>query len=331
MITILCPTLNEYRHIDKIIDFVTQSAPKEKELIIIDGGSTDGTVELIISRMNEYPNIKLLHNPKKYVPFALNQGIKNSTGDPIIRLDAHTEYSPDYINEILNTFASTNADIVGGPMSKLGKSDFQKAVAYCTSSSFGIGDSKIHKNDYSGPSDHVYLGAWRRELFSQIGYFDESLLRNQDDEFHYRAKSMGKVVYLSSRIKSFYFPRENFSSLFKQYFQYGLFKPLVVKKIKSELKLRHLIPAFFALYLLTFPLWFIFKFLMLPLILYLILDLLFSLKSFLNMYSIALSIFIFPAIHFGYGLGFILGAFGLFTGSFELIVKRFILKSPSNH
>ncbi len=310
MITVICPTYNEEAHIENILNFFVNSKPDDKELIIVDGGSKDKTIEIISEWTKKHPNIKLFHNPNKFVPFALNTAIQNSSGDPIIRLDAHTIYSPDYFEKILETFQKIDAEIVGGPMIKKGITDFQKAAAFATSSPFGIGDSKIHKKDYNGYSDHVYLGAWKRSLFDEIGFFDESLHRNQDDEFHYRAKSLGKKIFLSSEIKSEYFPRKNFKDLFKQYFRYGLYKPLVLRKIKSEIKLRHLIPMIFVVYILSLSFlishhWI----LILPLLIYILSGVYFSLYNNFAIKVKLLIFLIFPLIHLGYGLGFLAGLF----------------------
>jgi GT2 family glycosyltransferase len=239
----------------------------------------------------------------------LNLGLKSSTGNIVVRLDAHTVYNPDYILKIVETFAKTDADIVGGPMNAIGTNTVQKAIAYCTSNWFGIGNSKFHDVNFSGYVDSVYLGAWKRELFADTGYFDEQMMRNQDDEFHYRAKSKGKKIYLNAEIKSTYFPRSSFKALFKQYFQYGLYKPLVIKKINSEVKLRHLIPMFFVLYLMSLSIAFLFPLILAPLLLYLILDLY---KSFSNKEETAVklaSLLVYPLLHLSYGLGFILGLF----------------------
>ncbi|MCS7053696.1 MAG: glycosyltransferase family 2 protein [Ignavibacterium sp.] len=310
MITVVCPVFNEREHIEDVLNFFISAKPDDKELIIIDGGSNDGTIELLEKWIKKYSNIKLFHNPNKYVPFALNLAIKNSIGDPIIRLDAHTKYSIDYFEKILETFKRTDADIVGGPMIKKGITDFQKAAAIATSSLFGIGDSKIHNKNYEGYSDHVYLGAWKRSLFDEIGYFDERLIRNQDDEFHYRARSLGKKIYLSPDIKSEYLPRKSFSQLFKQYFQYGLYKPLVLRKIKSEIKLRHLVPMIFTLYLISLPvLIFISWFLIFPLILYVLIGLIISFNADKNIKIKLLTFIIFPVIHLAYGSGFLIGLF----------------------
>jgi glycosyltransferase involved in cell wall biosynthesis len=311
LITVLCPTYNEAAYIEKVLKFFINAKPADKELLIIDGGSNDGTKEIVNDWTNKYINIRLLENENKYVPFAVNIGIKNSNGDPIFRLDAHTEYAEDYFKQIIKTFNETNADIVGGPMNAVGKTNFQIAVAQATSTVFGVGDSKIHKAKYKGESDHVYLGAWRRKLFDEIGYFDERLKRNQDDEFHYRARSLGKRIYLNPEIKSFYYPRNSFSKLIRQYFQYGLFKPIVLRKIKSEIKLRHLIPSLFSIYILSLSTVFLSKFYLLPLMIYIFTDLIFSLMQKNGIKIVVYSMLIYPSIHLSYGIGFLAGLFKL--------------------
>lgn len=307
MISVICPTYNEADYIEKILKFFINAKPQDKELLIIDGGSDDGTIEIANKWSEKYSNIHFLNNPDKYVPFALNIGVIRSKGDPIIRLDAHTEYEEDYFTQIVNTFERSGADIVGGPMRAIGKTAFQKAVAYCTSTSFGIGGSKIHQVEYEGESDHVYLGSWKRNLFSEVGLFDEHLKRNQDDEFHYRARSLGKRIYLNPEIKSYYYPRSTIKKLLKQYFQYGLFKPLVLKKVKSEAKLRHLIPAIFVIYLIMLPIAIKFPLYIVPLLIYLLVAFFFSVNNRMNLTEKFLSWLIYFILHISYGTGFILG------------------------
>jgi len=309
LITVLCPTYNEAEYIEKVLKFFINAKPPDKELLIIDGGSNDGTKEIVNDWTNKYSNIHLLENENKYVPFALNIGIKSSNGDPIIRLDAHTEYAEDYFEQIIKTFNETSADIVGGPMNAVGNTNFQIAVAHVTNTVFGVGDSKIHRGKYEGESDHVYLGAWRRKLFNEIGYFDERLKRNQDDEFHYRARSLGKRIHLNPEIKSYYYPRSSLSKLIRQYFQYGLFKPVVLRKIKSEIKLRHLIPSLFIIYILSLPLALLSKFYLLPLFVYVFIDIYFSLWAKRNIKIVFNSLLIYPVLHLSYGFGFLTGLF----------------------
>lgn len=307
VITVICPTYNEERNIEKVLEFFIHSQPTDKELIVVDGGSTDRTISIVRAWESRHSNIRLLKNPHKIVPVALNLAIKNSLGDPIIRLDAHTEYDRNYFDQILNTFADTSADIVGGPMRAVGITPLQKAIAYVTSTTFGVGDSKIHNIKFKGPSDHVYLGAWKRTLFEDIGYFDEQLVRNQDDEFHYRAKSLGKTIFINPEIKSYYYPRSRYSEVIKQYFQYGFFKPIVMLKVMSEIKLRHLIPSVFTIYVICLPLSFFSYYYLIPMLAYIITDMYYVLRNKGSFRISAHAILLYPILHLSYGAGVISG------------------------
>ena len=313
-ISVICPVFNEEKYIRQVIEFYINSKPENKELLIIDGGSTDSTVSIIKEYQQKRSDIKLLNNPDKYVPFALNAAIKIAMGDPIVRLDAHTKYADDYFLSILKAFEKSGADIVGGPMRATGEQPFQKAVARATSTAFGIGDSEFHDESKEGFVESVYLGAWKKSIFKDTGYFDEDLLRNQDDEFHYRAKSKGKTIYLDPAIKSWYSPRASYNSLYRQYYQYGLFKPLVLKKVSSGMRLRHLIPAGFVMYLCLLVFVCYFPILLLPGLLYMVLDVLFSFRYGDDFKVKILMLAVYPILHISYGLGFIEGQILLWMG-----------------
>lgn len=314
-LSVVCPVLNEEAFIEGIIKFFLTAKPLEKELYIIDGESTDKTVEIVKQYAILHNNIHLLSNPKKYVSQALNKAIPLCKGTFIVRLDAHTEYDVSYFEEILETFARTKASIVGGPMRAVGITNTQKAIAYATSTPFGIGDSSFHYNDTEGEADSVYLGSWRRSIFESTGLFDEKFIRNQDDEFHYRAKSMGFKIWLNPRIKSAYYPRSSLSSLWKQYFQYGLYKPLVLVKISDSVRLRHLIPSLFVLYFLFVPIavlgYIIHSYLFLigviPALVYLFLEIFYTLRCRQGIKARLKCLLIYPVLHLSYGLGFLLG------------------------
>lgn len=315
MLTVICPVKNEEAFIESVIQFFIKAAPAEKELYIVDGGSIDQTRNLVLKYVADYSNIHLLDNPHQIVPYALNIALKASSGDPVIRLDAHTHYAPDYFEKILETFEKTGADIVGGPMRAAGVSEFQKAVAYATSTRLGVGDSGFHDDKKAGYVDSVYLGAWRRKIFDDVGYFDTLMKRNQDDEFHYRAKSKGKKIYLNPEIRSTYFPRNSSGKLFSQYYQYGLYKPLVLRKVKSEIKLRHLIPsAFFIYLLLVLPaVLHLGYFMIFPLIIYFTLEILYACLYRGSLAGKLWLLVIYPLLHIAYGSGFIIGLFKPFN------------------
>lgn len=283
--------------------------PVDKEIIFVDGQSTDNTRDIINSYIQKHPHIKLLQNPQRYVPYSLNLALQEAQGEIIIRLDAHTEYAHDYFERIVETFGKSGADIVGGPMRIAKGNQMQEAIGYVTSTFFGIGDSSFHFENFEGFTDSVYLGAWKKNIFSATGDFDESLKRNQDDEFHYRARKNGFTIYQSPQIRLQYYPRETIKALFRQYFEYGLYKPFVLKKNQSAIRLRHLAPSLFVLYCLAAVISLsIEAYLMLiPLVCYLLADIWFSVtskKSLAVMVRIAIT---YPVIHIAYGTGFLIG------------------------
>ena len=313
MISVVCPVYNESAYISKLLDFYINALPSDKELLLIDGNSTDDTCAIIKTYMAQHPDIYLLNNPQRIVPYALNKAIENAKGDIIIRLDAHTDYSIDYFEKIVEVFKNTDADIVGGPM-RIAKGDIiQNAIGYATCTAFGVGNSSFHFPDYKGYADSVYLGAWKKSIFKTTGLFDVAFKRNQDDEFHYRAKSLGFKIYQHPDIKLYYHPRKTLGLLFKQYYQYGLYKPLVLHKIKSAVSIRHLIPALFVLYLLSILVSFILSFYigLIPLLIYILGDLFFTFRSKKPITEMLAIMVVYPVLHLSYGIGFIGGLFRL--------------------
>jgi len=309
MITVICPVYNEARFIQKVLDFCVNAMPVEKEIIFIDGQSTDSTCDIINSYIQKHPHITLLHNPQRYVPFSLNLALKHARGEIIIRLDAHTEYAQDYFERIVETFDKSGADIVGGPMRIAKGNQMQEAIGYVTSTLFGIGDSSFHFEDFEGFTDSVYLGAWKKSIFSGTGDFDESLKRNQDDEFHYRARKNGFTIYQSPAIRLQYYPRETVKALFRQYFEYGLYKPFVLKKNKSAIRLRHLVPSLFVLYCLAAVIALSIQMyvVLIPLACYLLTDIYFCIASKKSPAVMARIAIAYPVIHIAYGTGFLIG------------------------
>jgi succinoglycan biosynthesis protein ExoA len=309
MLSVLCPVYNEAAHLDALLAFFVKALPVEKELWIMDGGSTDGSVEVVQHWQQQHAGIRLLHNPHRTVPYALNQGLAAASGAILVRLDAHTTYADDYLEQILAVFEKTGADIVGGPMRCRGGNTVQQAIGYATATVFGIGDSQFHFENYEGYTDSVYLGAWKRSVFHDIGGFDTDLTRNQDDAFHYLAKLRGKKIYQHPAIVSYYQPRRRLSDLFRQYMEYGFYKPLVLKKIQHSIRFRHLVPAGFTGYLCLLPLAFFWPVGWLPLAAYVLLLCGFSLLAPRPWKVRCQLLLVYPALHVGYGWGFIRGLF----------------------
>jgi succinoglycan biosynthesis protein ExoA len=259
LVTVILPIRNEARHIARCLDAVSsQDYPRERmEILVVDGMSDDGT-RAIVARAFERWNVgtlecsraRLLDNPERIVPTALNRGIRQARGSVIIRVDGHTVIARDYVRKCVEVLATTQADNVGGPMNAVGQTLVAQAIAIASSSRFGVGSALFHYADEPGCVDTVYMGAYRREVFDRIGLFDEELVRNQDDEFNYRLTRSGGKIWLDPEICSDYFSRATLRGLWKQYLEYGFWKVRVIRKHGRPASWRHLVPGAFVLALL---------------------------------------------------------------------------------
>lgn len=247
-VSILMPIRNEAGFIRRSLGAaLAQDYPQEcLEVIVADGMSTDATREIIEAMQRQYPNLRLIDNPGMIVPTGLNRAIKEARGDIIVRIDGHTIVEPDYVSECVATLQRTGADNVGGRMDPVSEGVFGQAVALATSSPFGVGGSRFHYAQNEEWVDSVYMGAWPITVFERNGLFDEELVRNQDDEFNYRLRSQGGKVLLNPRIKSHYYNRSTARSLWRQYFQYGLWKVRVMQKHPRQMSARHFAPSVLA-------------------------------------------------------------------------------------
>ena len=246
MVSIVVPCLNEAEELDDFLAYVDSQErldTVDHEVIIVDGGSTDGTLERLTGWSATRPHVRVLHNDRGLVAHGLNQGILAARGDVVIRMDVHTRYAPDYVSQSIRALDETGADNVGGPWIAEGKGYFGNAVAQAFQSQFGTGGSLAKARDYEGPVDTVYLGCWRRDAFERHGLFDTSLVRSQDSEMNWRIREAGGLVWQTPRIRSWYRTRSTIRSLFAQYRQYGYWKLRVMLKHPGTASLAYALPA----------------------------------------------------------------------------------------
>jgi succinoglycan biosynthesis protein ExoA len=246
-VTVIIPCRNEARHIARCLrDVLSFEAPAGgAEVIVADGMSDDGTREIVARLAAEDARIRLLDNPHRSQAPGLNAAIRAARASVIVRVDAHTEYAPDYLAQCLRTLRDTGADNVGGPWVARGRTYLQRCIAAAFNDPFAVGGARGHQVDYEGPVDSVYLGCWRRETLERVGLFDERFVRNEDDELSFRLIRAGGTVWQSPRIRAWYTPRDSLVSLFRQYWQYGYWKVRVIQKHHAPAAIRHLVPGSF--------------------------------------------------------------------------------------
>lgn len=329
MVSVIVPVYNEEKYISRCLtSIISQNYPEgELEVICVDGMSTDKTRQIIRNFSDQHHNIRLLENPDRIVSYALNTGIKASSGEVIIRIDAHCIYPVNYVSTLAEKLADLNADNVGGVWNTLPacNSIICQAIAVASSSAFGVGNS-LHKTGASEivQTDTVPFGCFRRDLFDRIGYFDTDLIRNQDDEFNARIIKNGGTIFLIPEVVIDYYARENLAKMSKMYYQYGLFKPLVNKKIGAPATVRQLVPPLFVsgiiggtILSIVFPV--VLPVFIAALVLYMLISVIASLEEAFKHRS-ALLFFLLPPvfflIHLSYGWGYLTG-----------LVKFFIMKN----
>jgi glycosyltransferase involved in cell wall biosynthesis len=245
IVSIVIPCRNEAAHIEAFVRsaLAQRAGDARVEVIVADGMSNDGPRE-ILSRLGvENSRLRVVENPQRIVSSGLNRAIAQSAGQVIIRMDAHTDYSPEYVAKCLEVLQETGADNVGGPWVAQGEGYIGRAIAAAFQSPFAVGGARGHDPHYEGTIDTVYLGCWPRNVFTKIGMFDEELVRNQDDELNLRLVRSGGKIWQSPRIQSRYRTRSSLRDLFWQYFQYGYWKVRVIQKHRIPASIRHIIPA----------------------------------------------------------------------------------------
>jgi len=306
-ISAIVPCRDEEKFIGKCLNsLIVQDFPKDKlEILVVDGMSEDKTRKIIedFKLQKTDLEIKLIDNPKKITPAAMNIGIKNSKGKIIIKMDAHSTYQKDYVSKCVRYLLESGADCVGGVIKTLPteKTIFAKSIALSLCHPFGAGNSYFRVGTKKPRFvDTVAFGCYRKEIFSRVGSYNERAERIEDLELNSRIRKSGGKILLVPGIVAFYYPKSSLKDFFKHNFSDGIWTTYSLKIGVRVISLRHLIPLFFVL---TLPLsiW--------P---YILLSLFFSFQIAIREKDLKY-LFLMPIVffcrHFGYGLGSIFGFF----------------------
>jgi succinoglycan biosynthesis protein ExoA len=325
-ISVVIPSYNEERYIkDVLVNLADQYDREYYEMIIVDGMSEDRTREVIAEFCRERPAIRItiLDNPTRKIPTALNLGISAASGEIIARMDAHAVASPGYIRRCAEVLQSTGAGVVGMPCVVCAGDDtlIAKAIALGVSNKFGIGDAKyrlLENKVLQEAVDTVAFGFFPKSVWEEIGGFNEDLSTNEDYDFNFRVRQLGKVVLLDRTEHCDYFARSTLRELIKQYRRYGSWKARMVLLNPKSIKLRHLVAPLFVCSTIALALFGSFFRPMLLLLLveilcYFLLSLMFAFRIARHdgggMRLFLLMPIVFFTIHWSWGTGFLVGLF----------------------
>jgi succinoglycan biosynthesis protein ExoA len=263
-VTVAIPAYNESANIERLIKgFLSTKYSNLTEILVADGGSTDSTQDIVKKLSLEDSRVKLLHNPQKIQSAGLNLILKECTGDIFLRADAHSDYAPDYIEKCVEAILESKALNVGGAQRFVAKTPFQSGVALASKSILGSGGAKYRNPEYDGYADTVYLGCFQKQALLDIGGLDTSQMTNEDAGLNQKLLSKSeKAIYISSKIRVWYYPRKTWKSLWIQYFKYGRGRYLTTIKHSDKSQLRGKLPflvisgaIFMTLIDLLFPQW----------------------------------------------------------------------------
>ncbi|MCX6035672.1 MAG: glycosyltransferase family 2 protein [Chloroflexi bacterium] len=250
-VSIIIPCFNEQNTIRKLLEAIyAQTFPRANlEVVIADGMSTDGTRAQIASFADSHPDLRIavVDNQKRDIPAGLNSALKVAQGEIIVRLDAHSMPYPNYIELCVADLEAGLGENVGGVWEIRPSSEawVAQSIAVAAAHPLGVGDALYRHAGKSAPVDTVPFGAFKRELLALVGFFDETLLTNEDYEFNARIRKSGGIVWLDPSIRSVYFARATFSGLAKQYFRYGFWKWRMLRRYPNTLRWRQGLPPLF--------------------------------------------------------------------------------------
>lgn len=258
-VSVIIPCYNEEKYIVQCLDsIVAGDYPLARmEVLVIDGRSTDQTRHLLADYSLQHPVVRMVDNPYKLKPQALNIGIKMAKGDIIIRMDAHALYDKSYVSKSVKYLEEYHADNVGGVRATLpsGNSIISKSIAISISHPFTAGNAiyRTGAKEFRWV-DTVFGGCYHRETFSKIGLFNESLVRAQDREFNIRLQRAGGKILFAPDVICQYFARGTLKSYVQWCFSCGLTPFFVSRLIKKRIySWRNLVPLTFVLSLLIMP------------------------------------------------------------------------------
>jgi succinoglycan biosynthesis protein ExoA len=251
LVSVIVPARNEERAIGATLEALRRQEHRELQIIVVDGGSTDGTVTVVERHMADDPRIELLPNPRQTIPAALNIALAHARGRWLVRMDAHSTVDPTYVGAAVARLREGRWGGVGGRKDGTGTTLAGRAVAVALGSRFGVGGSLYHHGVKEQEVDHVPFGAYPTDLVRRLRGWDESLVTNEDFEFDYRLRRSGAVLLFDPRLRISWQSKESLRELYRQYRRYGRGKVDVVRLHPGSLHLRHVLPPLLVPYLAT--------------------------------------------------------------------------------
>ena len=307
-VSFILPILNEERDLENCVSAILQQDYLGSiEIILALGPSIDKTTQIANTIAAGDTRIKLVDNPTGQTARGLNLAIKSSSYEIICRIDGHSEIDRTYIKTAVLIMQETGAVNVGGLMYANSEFGLQRTIAQAMRSKLGVGPSKFHTGGKAGASDTVYLGVFKKSAIIAAGGFDERYIRAQDWELNHRMRKQGGLIWFDPRLIVTYRPRNSFSKLAKQYFQYGRWRRVIARQHPQTVNYRYLAPPIAVVITLVsiFSGLFINRILILPSLAYIFLLLIGGFLIGKKLVDRLIMPFVLVTMHFSWGVGFL--------------------------
>ncbi len=242
-VTVMIPVRNDEHHLPKAVDSVlAQNYPGPLEIFLTLGPSVDNTESVAYDLASKHSAIKIIQNPKGLTTTGLNLAIAQSSGEIIIRVDAHSELARNYISRGVEILRESGSVLAGGIMNAKGKSPLQKAVAFGYGSRFGLGGGKFHVGGKEGEVDSAYLGIFDAKALKEVAGYNENIIRGEDWDLAQRLKARGGKVWFSPELVVNYWPRSSIKALAWQFYSTGVWRGELTRKAPSKASVRYFLP-----------------------------------------------------------------------------------------
>jgi len=243
LVSVVVPTFNEERSVSICLDSMLSQTWRELEVLVVDGGSTDRTRELVEAYAAVDDRVRLVDNPRRTQPAAMNTAVDHVASEWLVRVDAHSTVPADYVERIMEHLPTGRWGGVGGRKDGVATTVQGRAIAAALGSRFGVGNSTYHHGTEPQEVDHIPFGAYPVAVVRELGGWDEAISANEDFEFDYRLRQSGRALLFDPRISIAWQTRQDVPAFFQQYRRYGRGKAMVLQKHPSSASPRHLIPA----------------------------------------------------------------------------------------
>jgi len=228
-VSLITTALNEENSIKFFLDSVLKQTKLPEELIIVDGGSTDRTVESIKYYVLSINRIKIRLIVKRgNRSVGRNIAIKNSTGDIIAVSDSGCILDKNWIAKITRPFSDKNVDVVAGYYKGKAKNIFQKClIPYVL-----VMPDKLDAKTFLPSARSM---AMRKSVWKKTGGFPEKYSHNEDYVFSRMLKRSNAIIFFAKSAIVYWLPRENINESFIMFFRFafgdaeaGIWRPKVM-------------------------------------------------------------------------------------------------------